>query len=372
MYNRKAFKQEAKQLMRNATPHFMLVALVYYLLTAGLNYVVTFLTDVGGLLSGVLSMFLSILVSLFAMVMAVGFSNFALRLSRGEAAGTGSLFEPFSYTGRSIGMSLLVALFTFLWTMLVAVVVIILCVAIFMLLESVPALAVILFLIVYIAMLVAIVMITLRYAMANFALAENPEGGAMNAIRRSIQMLRGHKGKLFIMQLSFIGWELLVGLIIVVVLGIGLLVGGVAWLMDAVMAVGDDPMGAYNLTMQMMSRLSLWVVLAEVLAMPLSLWLITYQQTAFARFYNHVSGYDYRKYMEGEQPSIEQAPEAPAQAEEQPVQPPEGGYYTAPNPVEESAHEAETAEQETPAEAPAEESEPSTEEPEAPAEDEEI
>lgn len=372
MYNRKAFKQEAKQLMRNATPHFMLVALVYYLLTAGLNYVVTFLTDVGGLLSGVLSMFLNILVSLFAMVMAVGFSNFALRLSRGETAGTGSLFEPFSYAGRSIGMNLLVALFTFLWAMLVAVVAIILCVVAFLLLESVPAIAITLVVIVYIAMLVAIVIITLRYAMANFALAENPEGGVMNAIRRSIQMLRGHKGKLFIMQLSFIGWELLVGLIITAVLGIGLLVGGAAWLMDAVMAAGDDPLGAYNLTMQLMSRLSLWVVLSEVLAMPLSLWLITYQQTAFARFYNHVSGYDYHKYMKGEQPSVEQAPETPAQTEEQPAQPPEGGYYTTPAPMEEPAPEVETAEQEAPAEAPAEEPETSAEEPEAPAEDEEI
>ena len=372
MYNRKAFKQEAKQLMRNATPHFMLVALVYYLLTAGLNYVVTFLSDAGGLITGVLSTFLSILVSLFAMVMAVGFSNFALRLSRGEAVGTGSLFDPFSYAGRSIGMRLLVALFTFLWSMLVAVVVIVLCVAIFLLLESVPVIAIALAVIVYIAMLVAIVIITLRYAMANFALAENPEGGVMNAIRRSIQMLRGHKGKLFILQLSFIGWELLVGLITLVVLGIGLLVGGASWLMDAVMAAGDDPMGAYNLTMQMMSRLSLWVILSEILAMPLNLWLITYQQTAFARFYNHVSGYDYHKYMAGEQPSIEQIPEAPTQTTEQPVQPPEGGYYTAPNPVEESAPEAATAERETPAETPAEESETSAEEPEAPAEDEEI
>ena len=369
MYDRKAFKREAKQLMRTATPHFMLVALVYYLLTTGLNYVVSFLSDLGGVMTGVLSMFLSILVSLLALVMSVGFSNYALRLVRGENDGMGGLFEPFSYAGRSIGMSLLVAVFVFLWSMLVVVAGAAVCVVVFMLAESVPALAVVLVVVVYIAMVVAIVAISLRYAMANFALAEDPESGAMNAIRRSIQMMRGFKGKLFILQLSFLGWQLLVGLIILVVLGVGLLLGGASWLMQTIASIGNDPMGTYNLTMQLMSELSVWVILAEVLAMPLNLWLITYQQTAFARFYNHVSGYDYHKYMEGEQAPTEPASE-PAEAEELPVLPPEGGYYTAPAPAE----EPEPAENEVSAEAvePEESEVPAEEETEAAAEDAEL
>lgn len=117
MYDRKAFKQEAKQLMHASAPHFMLVALVYILLTTGLSYVVTWLTG-SGPLAGVLSVFLNILVWLFSIVMAVGFANYALRLARREPTGMGSLFAAFSFSGRALGVQLLTALYIFLWSLL--------------------------------------------------------------------------------------------------------------------------------------------------------------------------------------------------------------------------------------------------------------
>jgi len=55
------------------------------------------------------------------------------------------------------------------------------------------------------------------YAMTPFILAEHPELTAKQAIRRSMEMMDGHKGELFILGLTFIGWELLNGL----TLGIG-------------------------------------------------------------------------------------------------------------------------------------------------------
>jgi len=48
-----------------------------------------------------------------------------------------------------------------------------------------------------------------RYAMAPFLLAEHPEMTAMEAIELSKQMMNGNKGRLFGLQLSFIGWYLL-------------------------------------------------------------------------------------------------------------------------------------------------------------------
>lgn len=57
------------------------------------------------------------------------------------------------------------------------------------------------------------------YAMTPFILTDHPELTAKEAIRRSMEMMDGHKGELFMLGLTFIGWELLSAL----TLGIGAL-----------------------------------------------------------------------------------------------------------------------------------------------------
>jgi len=341
MYDRKAFKREAKELMRESTPHYMLVMLVYVLLTTGLSYVVTALTDLGGLLGGTIGVFLNVLISLFSMVLSVGLAHYTLNLARRKPTGVSDLFEGFSFAGRSIGMNLLVFIYTFLWMLLGGVVVGIVGAVAALLEESVPALTVILFVIAYVALIVFVVAIALRYAMARFALAENPDDGVSAAIRRSVQMMKGNKGKLFVLELSFIGWGLLSALIVLVVMGVGVLITGVDWFVGMFTSIGANPLDAYNLTMEMVGHLSIWTIVAEVVCLPLTLWLTAYQQTAFARFYNYVCGYDYHQYMsEGneEVPFDGTLPEnAPV---DRPVPP--GGFYT---PAPKLDEPAETVEQ---------------------------
>lgn len=48
-----------------------------------------------------------------------------------------------------------------------------------------------------------------RYALAPYLMAQNPGLGVMEAISQSKQMMTGHKGRLFLLELSFIGWVLL-------------------------------------------------------------------------------------------------------------------------------------------------------------------
>jgi uncharacterized membrane protein len=59
----------------------------------------------------------------------------------------------------------------------------------------------------------------LRYSQAYYILRDNPEISALEAIRRSKEMMKGHKGRLFMLYLSFIGWWLLG----ILTLGIGFL-----------------------------------------------------------------------------------------------------------------------------------------------------
>ncbi|MDR2421163.1 MAG: DUF975 family protein [Oscillospiraceae bacterium] len=49
----------------------------------------------------------------------------------------------------------------------------------------------------------------LSYSMAYYILAENPDIGALGAIGESKRIMEGHKMELFILQLSFIPWMLL-------------------------------------------------------------------------------------------------------------------------------------------------------------------
>lgn len=54
--------------------------------------------------------------------------------------------------------------------------------------------------------------ISLRYVMASYVLAENPEVGACGALRESRRMMKGNKWRYFCLQMSFIGWHILAGL----------------------------------------------------------------------------------------------------------------------------------------------------------------
>lgn len=47
------------------------------------------------------------------------------------------------------------------------------------------------------------------YSMTSFIIADEPEIDFMEAIRKSQEMMRGHKFRLFKLQLSFIGWFIL-------------------------------------------------------------------------------------------------------------------------------------------------------------------
>lgn len=53
------------------------------------------------------------------------------------------------------------------------------------------------------------IIMTYAYEMTPYILNDHPELGAMDAIRRSKEMMKGHKWELFVFDLSFLGWFLL-------------------------------------------------------------------------------------------------------------------------------------------------------------------
>jgi len=126
------------------------------------------------------SMFTLVASLFFTNPLSVGYRNSIKAYYKGADYNTvGNLFK-FSFSNgqywRNVAGMLLVNIFTFLWTLL------------FIIPGIIKAFA---------------------YAMTPYILNDNPELGPNDARLKSIEMMRGHKWKLFGLELSFIGWFLL-------------------------------------------------------------------------------------------------------------------------------------------------------------------
>jgi len=117
-----------------------------------------------------------------------------LRIYRKEPFELKQLFDGFQDFSRAFTANLLISIYVFLWTLLLIV----------------PG-----------------IIAALGYGMTFFIMAEDPNILAQDAMRKSKDMMMGHKWDLFWLGLSFIGWMLLA----VLTFGIGLL-----WLESYMMA----------------------------------------------------------------------------------------------------------------------------------------
>ena len=128
----------------------------------------------------------SILLLLIIGALEFGAATFALAIARKKEAKLNMIFCGFNHYGKTLGLCLLMALFVFLW----------------MLLLIIPG-----------------IIAALSYSMAYFIMSDDPNIGVMEAIDKSKKMMYGYKWKYFCLGLRFIGWMILG----ILSLGIGLL-----------------------------------------------------------------------------------------------------------------------------------------------------
>jgi uncharacterized membrane protein len=115
-------------------------------------------------------------ITIFQSVLSTGFSIYALRLCRGEDAKLSNLLDGFGIILRLLGLFIVMYIFTYLWTILLII----------------PG-----------------IIASYRYRLALYLLIEHPEYRIMKCIRESKRLMRGRKGELFVLDLTFIGWSLL-------------------------------------------------------------------------------------------------------------------------------------------------------------------
>ncbi|MFR7757841.1 MAG: DUF975 family protein [Christensenellales bacterium] len=113
-------------------------------------------------------------------VIGAGFVIFTLRTIDGSGASYWNLFDGFAMFFRIIWLYIVEGFFIFLW-----------------------------FLLFFFPGIIAMY----RYRMAIYLLLEHPEMSVMDCIRESKRLMSGHKWELFVFDLSFIGWALLIGFV---------------------------------------------------------------------------------------------------------------------------------------------------------------
>ena len=131
----------------------------------------------------VIAIVLAVVQFIIGNVVAIGYAKYNMDLVDGEEGKMGTLFDYFPQWKTMVLAGFLQAVFVFLWTLLFII----------------PG-----------------IIAALRYAMTNYILAENPEMGAMEAIDRSKELMDGNKWRFFCLGFSFIGWEILAGLVPVI------------------------------------------------------------------------------------------------------------------------------------------------------------
>ena len=200
--NRAQLKQRSAGLIRSARPSVILVALAYtalsflmYLLSnrlmginftqadmnrymqliseGNLDYALALLED---MVPPVSSTVIDILMQVLRSIVGAGFILFLLNTIRNTGACFGNLLDGFGFFFKIILLSILEYIFITLWSLLFIF----------------PG-----FIAAY------------RYSMAICLLVDDPSRSPLECIRLSKEMMKGHKWELFVLDLSFIGWDIL-------------------------------------------------------------------------------------------------------------------------------------------------------------------
>ena len=106
----------------------------------------------------------------------LGYAILALTVARAAKPNFVQLFDGFRNYASSLALYLLIAIFTFLWALL---------------------------------FLIPGIIKSYSYSMSYYILADDPDIPANEARKRSMELMRGNKWRLFCLDFSFIGWILL-------------------------------------------------------------------------------------------------------------------------------------------------------------------
>jgi len=196
--DRLALKASARESVKGYAPAVYIVTLIYLVITLVIeivggringmvtdwgNNAIQYINQLGVAPEvprrvGLASVF-SMLLEFMLQVLAVGFMSYCMRISRRRVVDTYNLGDGFSIIIKLFCVAFLQGLFITLWGFLFVV----------------PG-----------------IIASYRYRLAYYIMLDDPDKGALQCIRESKALMDGHKMELFMLDLSFIGWQLLISI----------------------------------------------------------------------------------------------------------------------------------------------------------------
>ena len=201
-FNRQLLKLRAQQTIRTSEPKVINVGLIFVVLTSFMSLLSAKVMSANITESDIMQIYdhllkgkydfaleyiqqyapppssyiINIAIELVTSIVSVGFIIFLINTIRAAEPCRGNLLDGFGMAGRVILLSLLESIFIFLWSLLLIV----------------PG-----------------IIASYRYRQAIYLLIDHPEMSVMECINESKRMMDGRKGELFMLDLSFLGWQLL-------------------------------------------------------------------------------------------------------------------------------------------------------------------
>lgn len=317
-YNRAQLKRDVKLSMKGTVPRPMLVALVFSIAVSAGTWLIN--TILGALLTGggigisetalyylqqgyevedalniamleLLRMgpgaifgavvgggVLSILVALWQGAMNVGYEGWCLSMVRRENPPMSGIFSALPRFGQVLVTRFLTGMFEFLWMLLLALAAVALLVAAALLFGSIEALIMLSVLVVYAALVLGMLWVFARYALVDYVLLDKGLSG-MEAIRENKRLMKGNIGRVFLLQLSFIGWYLLMFAVIYA----GIILAVIPFISQISASSTSGLIAASGFALVI-------IAVVVIAATVLSLWLKPYVTGTMARFYDWTQG----------------------------------------------------------------------------------
>ena len=170
--NRIELKNRAKESLKGKYGEAIKLLLITFAISFATGFVIGFLNldeDIAELISSIVSLAV-------AGLLGFGTVSFFLKISRNETVTYKELFSKINMCFSYLAISLLVGLFTALWSLLLII----------------PG-----------------IIAAINYSLVYFVKLDNPELGALEVLRKSKEMINGHKWDFFVLILSFLGWAIL-------------------------------------------------------------------------------------------------------------------------------------------------------------------
>lgn len=215
---RKKLKTEAKTILRETKPSPVLVTLAFMgiitvlqVLSMAMNGDFAALQQTAeNLLAGNMTMaqsdgavgfgrLLTVAIELMAAVLGVGYTLYTLRITRHIKASVGDMFDAFGLFGRAILASYIPMFLVMAWCMIYIFVMAIL-------VSIVPSVWIP---VVCIPLLIPAYKAAYSYRQTVYVMLDCPQLNVMQCIGLSKTVMQGHKWELFVLDLSFLGWDIL-------------------------------------------------------------------------------------------------------------------------------------------------------------------